>query len=195
MKLEIIIFGITAFFIANAYYDNKYVNMLKSYKKYYQMTFFGFLGLSLYLFIRKHPGHSKSMLAHANGIIKYMPIDKSSADLLTPLLDFSSKSLDNGTEFGMSSQQKRMMNSGGDCGSYEQRGGNSKGTKRSVSETKKKYVAAQQNWNCLGCQTQLPGWFEVDHRVRLDQGGSNHISNLVALCPNCHRKKTAMENL
>ena len=192
MKLELVIFGITGFLIANVYYDNKYVNMLKSYKKYYQMAFFGFLGLSLYLFIRKHPRHTKSMLTHANGIIKYMPIDKTSADILTPLLDFSSKNLAETSELGLSHQQQRMMHSGGNCSSYTSRGGNNK---RSVSETKKKYVAAAQNWSCAHCNTQLPGWFEVDHKIRLDQGGTNHISNLVALCPNCHRKKTAEENL
>jgi 5-methylcytosine-specific restriction endonuclease McrA len=70
-----------------------------------------------------------------------------------------------------------------------------KGTKRSVSETKKKFVAARQNWHCGDCQTQLSAWFEVDHKVRLEYGGSNHVDNLVALCRECHGKKTAMENL
>jgi hypothetical protein len=44
-------------------------------------------------------------------------------------------------------------------------------------------------------QEQLKAWFEVDHVKRLDQGGSNDISNLVALCRNCHGKKTSMENI
>ena len=68
-------------------------------------------------------------------------------------------------------------------------------TKRSVSETKKKFVAARQNWHCGKCQKQLPAWFEVDHTVRLEHGGSNHVDNLVALCRDCHGEKTAMENL
>jgi hypothetical protein len=70
-----------------------------------------------------------------------------------------------------------------------------KATKRSVSETKKKYVAAQQGWKCGHCKKQLPAWFEVDHKIRLEHGGSNHIDNLVALCRDCHGEKTAMENL
>ena len=57
-----------------------------------------------------------------------------------------------------------------------------KATKRSVSETKKKFVASRQNWKCGDCQTQLNAWFEVDHIKRLEYGGSNHIDNLVALC-------------
>jgi hypothetical protein len=68
-------------------------------------------------------------------------------------------------------------------------------TKRSVSETKKKFVAANQNWLCGDCTRQLPAWFEVDHVIALHNGGSNEVSNLVALCRDCHGKKTAMDRL
>ena len=80
---------------------------------------------------------------------------------------------------------------------YTQRISNSgkKATKRSVSETKKKFVAARQGWKCENCKKQLPAWFEVDHVIRLEHGGSNHIDNLVALCRDCHGEKTAIENL
>ena len=70
-----------------------------------------------------------------------------------------------------------------------------KGTKRSVSETKKKFVASRQNWRCGHCDKQLTAWFEVDHKIRLEHGGSNHIDNLVALCRECHGEKTTIENL
>ena len=69
------------------------------------------------------------------------------------------------------------------------------GTKRSVSETKKKYVASQQEWKCGHCDKQLNAWFEVDHKIRLEHGGGNDVQNLVALCRECHGKKTAMENM
>jgi 5-methylcytosine-specific restriction endonuclease McrA len=69
------------------------------------------------------------------------------------------------------------------------------GTKRSVSETKKKYVASQQDWKCGQCVAQLDHTFEIDHRVRLEYGGGNDVQNLVALCRNCHGKKTASENM
>ena len=65
-------------------------------------------------------------------------------------------------------QMKRMLNSGGNS------------SKRSVSETKKKYVAAQQDWRCKHCEEQLKATFQVDHKVDLRYGGSNHVSNLVA---------------
>jgi hypothetical protein len=93
----------------------------------------------------------------------------------------------------MTSQQRRVLQSGqNEPGSS---GGQVKATKRSVSETKKKFVAAQQGWKCGACKQQLPAWFEVDHKIRLDNGGSNHVDNLVALCRDCHGKKTAFENL
>jgi len=38
-------------------------------------------------------------------------------------------------------------------------------------------------------------WTLVDHIVRLEYGGSNHVDNLVAMCRECHGKKTTMENL
>ena len=72
MRYGLLIFGATAFLIANIYNDGKYVTLLKSWKKYYQMAFIGFLGLSAYLFIRKHPTHSKNLFVHANDLIKYM---------------------------------------------------------------------------------------------------------------------------
>ena len=206
MKFELLVFGITAFFIANVYHDGKYVHIIKSWKKYYQMAGIGFVGLSAYLFMKKYPGHSRSLFTHANGIIKYMPIDKDATDLLTPLFDMTKASMFsndshgstyNGVQNGgmMTHQQKRMMNSGTNAGMGANMGTGQPNTKRSVSETKKKFVAAQQGWNCGACKKQLPAWFEVDHKTRLDQGGSNHVDNLVALCRDCHGKKTAFENL
>lgn len=183
MKIELVIIGITIFFILNTHSDGKYVKVVKSWKKYYQMAGIGFIGLSAYIFMRKYPSDSQNLLRHANGMIKYLPIDKDATDLLTPFLDMS--------RGGISPQEQRILNSGRVQGSASKPGN----VKRSVSETKKKYVAAQQGWNCGGCKKQLPAWFEVDHKIRLDNGGSNNVDNLVALCRDCHGKKTAFENL
>jgi hypothetical protein len=196
MKFELLIFGATAFFIANTYYDGKYVQIMKSWKKYYQMISIGFVGLSAYLFIKKYPGHSRSLFTHANGIIKYLPIDKDATNLLFDLTDKGN--MFSGPPNSYAVQQNRVMNSGYNNNNASIAGqvqGVVKATKRSVSETKKKFVAAQQGWKCGACKQQLPAWFEVDHKIRLDNGGSNHVDNLVALCRDCHGKKTAFENL
>ena len=52
-----------------------------------------------------------------------------------------------------------------------------------------------QDWKCGDCRQKLNAWFEVDHKTRLEYGGSNEVDNLVALCRNCHGKKTAFENM
>ena len=193
MKRELLIFGLTAFFIANTYYDGKYVTILKSWKKYYQMIMIGFIGLSAYLFMKKYPSHSRSLFTHANSIIKYMPIDKDAGDLLSPLFK-----MDNVYPYNnqtMTHQQQRLLTSGGNSDNNMQPSQPTKATKRSVSETKKKFVAAEQGWKCGACKNQLPAWFEVDHKIRLENGGSNQVDNLVALCRDCHGRKTAFENL
>jgi len=200
MKLEVVIFGTTIFLIANAYHNGKYIEIMKSWKKYYQMAFYGFLGLSLYLFIKRNPGESQSLIKHANGIIKYMPIDKDTTDFLTPVFDFTGRSLGDYQTKG----EKRIKTSGAagtsmagtSMAGTSMAGTSMAGTsKRSVSETKKKYVASQQNWKCKDCSEQLTAWFEVHHKTPLEHGGSNHIENLVALCRNCHGAHTALDNL
>ncbi len=189
MKIELLVIIITIFLVYNTYHDGKYSKLFHINKKYLQMAMYAFVGLSLYLFIKRNPKGAGGMLTHANNIIKYMPIDKNTSDMLTPLFDFTStnqniNSLYNQQVGGyIPPQTKRMMNSGLNT------------SKRSVSETKKKYVAAQQNWKCFKCNQQLKATFEVDHRIELRYGGTNHISNLEALCVECHKDKTMQSNL
>jgi hypothetical protein len=194
MKLELLIFGITGLLVYNAYYDGKYTKYLMSWKKYIQIATIALIGLSLYLLVKRNPLKSKNLLLYANNAIKYMPIDKSSMDLISPIFDLtnSNKSFMEHFQPDETNAEKRILNSG-------QRGfgnGNtSTTTKRSVSETKKKYVASNQDWKCKECTNKLNAWFEVDHKVRLEYGGGNDVTNLVALCRECHGKKTAMENM
>jgi hypothetical protein len=185
MKFELLIIIITGFIVMNIYHDGKYLNMIKQWKKYYQMAFYVFIGLSLLIFIRKYPSQGKELCSHAHSFVKFMPIDKNSSDLLTPIFKIGSQGSLFSNNNGVTPQFKRMMNSGV---------ASTNSVKRSVSETKKKYIASQQNWMCGKCGKQLPAWFEVDHKVRLEHGGDNHISNLEALCRDCHGEKTAMEN-
>ena len=200
MKLELFVFGITAFLVLNTYYDGKYLKVFHSWQKEIKMSTFAFVGLSLYIFLKKNPGQSHNMLAHANDIIRYMPISRSSADMLSPFLDFANKKslFTEGQDLAKSGTTQPV--SGTQLGSKEAQmearimsSGRNNATKRSVSETKKKFVAAQQSWKCGHCDRQLPAWYEVDHIVRLEHGGSNNVDNLVALCRDCHGKKTAME--
>ena len=200
MKIELFFIIVTGFFIFNTYYDGKYTKIFVKNKKYFQMAFFALVGFAIYLMMKKNPVRSKNILLHANNMIKYMPIDKSSMSMISPILDFTTlgnnesnnflgelndNEVDNPTQQQQSTNnyEKRILQSGG------------KGTKRSVSETKKKYVASIQDWKCKDCKSQLTAWFEVDHIKRLEYGGGNNVENLVALCRDCHGRKTAMENM
>ena len=203
MKIELIIFIITGLLIANTYYDGKLIKILNTVKtsKYLKMATFAFGGLSLYLFFKKNPENSREFLGRANDMIKTLPMTRDSMGLISPFLNLTN------TKSFTDTNQDIYMNGGALSDSSGNGNGNGnpsvnrmmmsgKGTtKRSVSETKKKFVAANQNWLCGDCKHQLPAWFEVDHVIALHNGGSNEVSNLVALCRDCHGKKTAMDRI
>jgi hypothetical protein len=203
MRFEIVLFLITGFVMANIYTDGKYVKQLWNYKKYYQMAGVAFGALVLYWLIQKNPSKAREMISTSNEYLKYLPVDQSTTSMLAPILDFTAKQSfyqEGGYSnpiLGLSnSRETRILNSGLVGSSGGGGGGEGvKATKRSVSETKKKFIASRQNWKCGDCGEQLNAWFEVDHKIRLEYGGSNHVDNLVALCRECHGKKTTMENL
>jgi hypothetical protein len=66
---------------------------------------------------------------------------------------------------------------------------------RKVSDSLKKYVAANQKWKCNMCNNLLDATYEVDHINPLYKGGTNDFNNLQALCRNCHGKKTIDDRL
>lgn len=198
MRLELYIIIIAGFIIANIYTDGKYAKMLLSGKKYYQMAGVAFAALMIYILFKRNPLRAHQILNASNEYLRYLPVDRNTSNMISPLLDFTSKQhFAEQPSYGMdggsydrpilampdTNAESRIMQSG------------KKSTKRSVSETKKKFVASRQDWKCGDCQHQLTAWFEVDHKIRLEYGGSNHVDNLVALCRECHGKKTTMENL
>jgi len=67
--------------------------------------------------------------------------------------------------------------------------------KRNVSSLTKKIIASNQSWKCGVCNEIMDYAYEVDHHIPLFKGGSNDVSNLIALCRNCHGKKTILENI
>lgn len=201
MRFELIIILITGIIIANIYTEGKFIKNMFSYKKYYQMGAVVLGAFFLIWLFKKNPLHAKNIVMTSNEYLKYLPIDRNTSNMISPILDFTSKQTYGGggeentynypvMQMGgldrpsmSSGVNTRMMNSG----KY--------GTKRSVSESKKKFVAHRQNWKCEKCKRLLPASFEVDHVIRLQHGGSNHVDNLVAMCRDCHGEKTLMENL
>lgn len=185
MSIKLWIIIICGIILYNIYYENNLLSKLKKYKKYYKMLIVVIMGFGALSIINKSPKMSYENMKTLQNFIHVMPIDKQSKDMITPFLSTGG-----------------MMQNGGGGGSYVREqasirkieNSGSKGTKRSVSETKKKYVASQQNWSCNKCKQKLNHTFEVDHKIRLDQGGTNEVSNLEALCRECHGLKTSFEN-
>jgi 5-methylcytosine-specific restriction endonuclease McrA len=151
----------------------------------------------LYWLIKKNPASTKELILSSNEYIKYLPVDKNVTSFIEPLIDFTAKHSYAGDQTNFSqpiipmSQKPPMGNVGGGIMGAS----TSEKFKRSVSESKKKFIAARQGWKCQECKNILPATYEVDHIVRLQYGGSNEVDNLQALCPSCHKNKTMMENL
>ena len=173
MKFEIFLFIICAGLIYNTYHDNKYLKLIHHSKKYFKIAGIAFVGISIYLYVNKDPKGSYDMFNHASKLMSHMPVDKKSVTLAQMLMNSQSNIVQQplSSKAPLSGKAPSSTN------------------KRSVSETKKKYVASTQNWKCKNCSQMLEATFEVDHVVELQDGGSNDINNLVALCRNCHGKK------
>ena len=178
MRIELWLLLITGAILFHIYTDGKYTKNIIMYKKYFKMAGVVVGAFIIYILLKKNPANAENIIRTSNEYLKYMPIDKNTSSMISPILDFTSKQSFGGSEnhpiVHVPNAQTRAKN---------------------VSETKKKYVASRQNWKCNGCNEQLNAWFEVDHVVRLEYGGSNHVDNLVALCRECHGKKTTIENL
>jgi hypothetical protein len=171
MKVEILLVLAICFILYDTYYGKGYLKYLYSLKRHAKTItlIVGILGV--YLMLKRDPSNFKKVLLNANQLVTTLPM----ASGLPNPYDMESSAT--------SSTLKRLITSGKGA------------SKRSVGETKKKYVAASQDWKCGGCGQKLNAWFEVDHKVRLEYGGGNEVTNLVALCRECHGEKTAMENM
>lgn len=205
MRIELVLIFVTAFIVFNIYTDGRFLKKAIQQKKYFQMVGVVFGALFVYYLIKRNPMKAQEIIATSNEYVKYLPVDR---NIISPILDFTANAYNHppsapyrnhlsgyggGGMGGNTRAETRILNSGKTRNTTTTTTTTS--TKRSVSETKKKFVAASQGWKCGHCKEQLPAWFEVDHIQRLEHGGSNHVDNLVALCRNCHGAKTAVENL
>lgn len=179
MNLEILFIGVVGFLIYDGYHNQYYTKLLLSYKKQYKYIGYIFFAFCVYLLFKRDPTRARELLLQSTNFMKPFPIDLTSAtDMQQPanlLHTLGMHHLAINPEVSTGGQVQKK--------------------KRSVSETKKKYVASQQDWKCGECRKTLNAWFEVDHKRRLEYGGSNEVDNLVALCRECHGKKTAFENM
>lgn len=225
MRIEFIIFVLTAFGIAHIYTEGKYIKQIMQYKKYFKMIGVAFAGLFLYYVLKKvSPDKQREMLSMSNEYIKYLPLDSNTSSFISPILDFTKNNYwaggaagaagaaaaGGGIEIGGPShptlplgggRSGRRGGGGGGLGmsADAEIGGSGGGivnrVKRSVSNVKKKYIASQQGWRCKSCNNLLDFGYEIDHVKPLWGGGDNSVGNLQALCTTCHKTKTMMDYL
>jgi 5-methylcytosine-specific restriction endonuclease McrA len=178
MRIELWIFFITIAILYDTYHNHMYSKKIYYYKKYFKIIGIAIAVLLFFVFIKKNPDDTHNILQNLNNCIKYLPLDKTTSSILS-----------SGT--GLLSQNNNptpIINTPTNIDKTTT-------VKRSVSETKKKYVAYSQGWKCNFCNKTLDHTYEIDHKVELRNGGSNETDNLVALCAGCHRLKTASNYL
>jgi hypothetical protein len=188
MRIELWIFFITIAILYDTYHNNMYSKKIYYYKKYFKIIGTSIAVLLFYVFMKKNPDDTHNILQNLNNCIKYLPLDKTTTSILSSGGEILSQS-------SQSSQSKNNTSSLLNIPSNTPNTDNTNIMKRSVSETKKKYVAFSQGWACNLCKKTLDHTYEIDHKVELRNGGSNETNNLVALCAGCHRLKTASNYL
>jgi hypothetical protein len=188
MKIELIMLIIIGGVAYHIYTDGKWLNMVTNYKKQLQIGGVIVVGLFIYWLIKYNPMMAGKLLVSGKEYTKFLPIDSGVSSFLSPAIDFTGKWI--GATSGGGGGGGRQM---AGITKMENSGANS--TKRSVSETKKRYVSAQQNWKCAICQNTLTANYEIDHITPLSSGGTNHVENLRSLCPECHRTVTVANKM
>lgn len=68
------------------------------------------------------------------------------------------------------------------------------GARRKLTEAEKKHVAMSQQWRCAHCKEIFTN-YEVDHVEMHACRANDRLTNLQALCPNCHSSKSRRDNL
>jgi len=66
--------------------------------------------------------------------------------------------------------------------------------RRKINKDLRQSIVDKQENACGSCKLALTSYFQIDHTVGLQFGGTNEESNLMALCCECHAMKSIAEN-
>lgn len=66
--------------------------------------------------------------------------------------------------------------------------------RRKINKALKQQIVNEQNNACGECKLALTPYYQLDHMIGLQFGGTDDRSNLMALCCECHAKKSIGEN-
>ena len=184
MMYKILIISLIIFFINEYFFKDKLLNFLGMAHKYFK-TFLIILAIvAIYFSLKKED----SLIGKINTLSK-INLKNPMKHILEIFMNNTDNTFKKDNTFKMDTNET-IIN---DILSKNNNFINKTTSKRSVSETKKKVVAHNQDWKCNKCNMKLPPSFEVHHVKPLHNGGSNGIDNLVALCRNCHGTETVNE--
>ena len=91
MRLELWLFVITGAVIFHIHTDGKYVKNIMQHTKYFKMGGVVVGAFVLYILLKKNPANAQNIITTSNEYLKYLPIDKNTTSMLSPILDFTSK--------------------------------------------------------------------------------------------------------
>ena len=200
MNLFFIIFIPVLLFIINEYYQNKIFLYFEKFYKYSKIIAL-FIPFALAYF---NPDFVKKLLIYFKDIDKE-PVHQNMNDMMASYFDTKQ----NNRNLNFVRTNNQFVNNNGyynNVPNYQQNNNQQpqpkkkflhklNKVKRSVSESKKKYIASNQKWRCAHCNNLLDNTYEVDHIIALYRGGTNDLTNLEALCRNCHGVKTFKEKM
>jgi hypothetical protein len=159
-------------------------------KRYGQAAMIALVGLGVLVLVNRPGADKMGMMQTASNVVSAMPTSATTS-LLQSGIGFMG-----GHATTLTPNPTHMGGGfGGGSGSGPGGAGGVTVPKRSVSDARKKVVAAGQGWTCAHCHETLEASYEVDHVVELQDGGTNDVSNLMALCRNCHGRKTLDQRL
>jgi 5-methylcytosine-specific restriction endonuclease McrA len=70
----------------------------------------------------------------------------------------------------------------------------SRDKRKKINKNMRQHVVNKQENACGMCKLTLTPYFEIDHIIGLQFGGTDDEANLMALCRECHAKKSITEN-
>ena len=123
---------------------------------------------NLFWLLKKNPSKAGEIISTSNEYIKHLQVDKDTSTILTPIFNISSKVNHYG---GFSRNQNNLA---------EQRivnSGKTNTTKRSVSETKKKYKVIFTGGYANLFKTSIRRSFVIDRNIT--------ISGIIEICISC----------
>ena len=67
-------------------------------------------------------------------------------------------------------------------------------SKRLFTDKQREHIKDRANGKCENCGCELGDHWEADHKERFADGGETSVANAQALCIECHKQKTKLEN-